>query len=114
MAIEIINSFKSSSIIRVVDDTATINLADLARDETETVLSADIKRVMWTTNTAITVERNSEILLNLFTTGDMRFSDYGYAIRANNNSAIEIDATTGTIVLEVTKEATYSPSLDTL
>jgi hypothetical protein len=114
MPTEIKNSFKSSSIISVIDGTLTANLADLARDETETVIFADIKRVMWSTNTAITVTRNGTILLDLFNSGDMRFSDYGYSLSANNNFPIVISATSGTIILEVTKESTFSPSLDTL
>jgi hypothetical protein len=114
MSTEIKNSFKSSSIIRVTDDTLTVNIADLARDSSETVIFADIKRVMWSTNTAITVTRNGSIVLDLFNSGDMRFSDYGYSLSANNVSPIVVAASSGTIVLEVTKESTFSPSLDTL
>lgn len=114
MAQEIINSLRSSSIIRVVDPgTYTINIANLSASDSETVESASIKRIMWSTNGSISITRNSVPLLSLHYSGDMRFSDYGYSIANNSSSDIVITITTGgSAVVEVTKQATYNPALE--
>jgi hypothetical protein len=86
----------------------------LAASNNETVTSASIKGVMWTSNTAINVIRNGEVVLCLQGSGEMRLDDFAYSIKSNNTSNIEITSAgaRGTIILEVSKEATYSPILE--
>jgi hypothetical protein len=115
MAKDITNSLRSASIIRVVGASSeTVELANLSSNVSlETVNSASIKRVMWTTNGSITITRNSEVIAQLYNSGDMRFSDYGHAIANNSTQPIVITvASGGTVLLEVTKDTTYSPALE--
>jgi len=114
MATEITNTLRSSSIIRVTGaSTATITLANLSSNVgVETVNSAAIKRVMWSTNGNITITRNSDVLLQLYGSGDFKLSDIGHTLSKENTSSIVITVTTGgTIFAEVTKQTTYSPGL---
>jgi hypothetical protein len=114
MAQEITNSLRSASIIRYTGaGTSTIQLANLSSNvSVETVNSASIKRVMWTTNGSITIARNGEVLLELFGGGDMRFSEIGHVVSKNQTSAIVITVTSGgTVVMEVTKDTTYNTPL---
>lgn len=114
MAYKITNSLRSPSIIRVVDGSATVNIANLSSNVSlETVNSASIKRAMWSTNGVITIVRNSEPILTLHGSGDMRFSDSGHSITSNNTSDIVITiSTSGTVILEVTKDTTYTTPLE--
>ena len=111
MAFEITNTQRSSSIIRAVDaGTYTITLNNLrANATTETVNSADIRRVKWSSNGNIRILRNSIPLLTLHNGGSMDFDDYGHSVANNNNQSIVIEINTGgTVILEVSKEATYN------
>jgi hypothetical protein len=113
MAYEITNALRSSSIIRVVDDSANIPVANLAVNANEVVSSASIKRVMWSTNGSITIVRNSEPILTLYGSGDMRLSDSGHSIANNATSNLVITVTSfGSVVLEVTKQATYTTPIE--
>ena len=108
---EIINSVKGPSIIRVADvGTATIALVDLrATPNTETVSNASIKRVTWSTNGNIQITRNSIPILMLHNSGEMRFDDFGYSLANNSNQSIVITVNTGgSLVMEVSKTATYN------
>jgi hypothetical protein len=108
---EIINSLKAPSVIRVADaGTTTISLNDLRANPTiETVTAANIKRVTWSTNGSISIVRNGNTALSLHNTGEMRFDEFGYAIANNNGSNIVITiASGGSLVMEVSKTATYS------
>jgi hypothetical protein len=114
MSLEITNSLRSSSIIRVTDaGTATISLANLSANAAlETVSSATIRRVVWSTNGNITVARNGITLLALHNAGDMNFADFGHALANSNSSPIVVTVTTGgTIMLDVTKDTQYSTAL---
>ena len=108
---EIINSVKGPSIIRVADvGTATIALTDLrASPNTETVANASIKRVTWSTNGNITIVRNSVPMLTLHNAGSMLLDDFNYSIANNANQSIVVTVTTGgSLVMEVSKDATYA------
>jgi hypothetical protein len=113
MAYEITNALRSASIIRVVDGSATIPVANLAVNANEVVAAASIKRVLWSTNGAITIVRNSQPILTLHGSGDMRLSDSGHSIANNATSDIAITVTSsGSVVLEVTKQATYTTPIE--
>jgi hypothetical protein len=121
MPVEITNKIRSTSLIKVTEGTASgsaiaanIAISQLAASNNETITSASIKGVMWTSNTAINVIRNGEVVLCLQGSGEMRLDDFAYSIKSNNTSNIEITSAgaRGTIILEVSKEATYSPTLE--
>lgn len=114
MPSEITNSLRSSSIIRVIDaGTYTANLVDLsANSSIETISSASIKRIMWSTSGSVAVARNESTILSLSGTGDMKFSEIGHSLSANSTYPIVVTITTGgTALIEVTKQATYNPAL---
>ena len=113
MAYEITNSLRSASIIRVVDGAATVPIANLAVNGNEVVTAASIKRAMWSTNGTITIVRNSEPILTLHGSGDIRFSDSGHVIANNATSDLVMTvSTSGSVVLEITKQATYTTPLE--
>lgn len=110
MAYEITNSTRGPSIIRVVDPgTVTVNIANLAVNANETVTGASIKRVLWSTNGAISIARNGTTVMQLHNAGDMVLSEIGYAVANTPTGTIGITITTGgTALLEVSKTATYT------
>jgi hypothetical protein len=113
MPFELINSIRSPSIIRIEGTgTTTVALANLSVNANETVTSANIKKINWSTNGSIQIVRNSVPIASLHGTGEMRLDEYGYSIANNNTSSIVITVNTGgTVVLEVSKETTYANSL---
>lgn len=116
MAYEITNSMRAGSVIRVVDPgTATITLNDLrANAYTETVTSAAIRKIYWSTNGSISIVRNSVPILMLHNSGVMLFDDLGYSVANNGNQSIVVTITTGgTLVMDVSKTATYNVAPDT-
>lgn len=113
MAFEITNSLRSTSIIRVVDvGTANVTLAQLAKDANETVTSATIKRVMWSTNGSISITRDGVPILSLYDSGDLRPSESGHVIANNSTANIAVTIVTGgSAIVEVSKETTYTTPL---
>lgn len=114
MAQEITNSLRSSSIIRLTGaGTATVTLANLSSNTSvETVTSASIKRVMWSTNGSITIARNGETVLELFNSGDMAFTELGHVIAKNSANSIVVTVNSGgTVLLNVVKDTTYNPEI---
>ena len=113
MAFEITNSLRSASIIRVVDaGTANVTLAQLAKDANETVSSASIKRVMWSTNGSISITRDGIPILALHGQGEMRPSESGHVIANNSTANIAVTIVTGgSAIIEVSKETTYTTPL---
>lgn len=113
MAYEITKRLRGTNVIRVVGvDTVTVQLADLAFDNNETVVSASIKRVNWTTNGSVTVARGGTNVLTLYNSGEMRLDDYGYSIANNKTGNIVITvASGGSCILELSKDTTYANNL---
>ena len=113
MPFELINSIRSSSIICIEGTgTTTVALANLSVNANETVTSANIKRINWSTNGSVQIVRNSVPIASLHGTGEMRLDEYGYSIANNSTSSIVITVNTGgTVVLEVSKETTYATAL---
>lgn len=113
MPIEIINKKRSTSVIRVEGISAnTVYLPNLSTGADETVTSATIKRVMWSTGGTVNITRNSNSICTLYGSGEMRFDDSAFTVANNSTSPIVITITTGGCVfVEVSKEATYSPAL---
>jgi hypothetical protein len=116
MALEVTNSLRGPSVIRCVEPgTYTINLSDLRKNTAiETVTTADIKRVTWSTNGSITIVRNITPVLSLQGSGEMRFDEFGHSIANNNTSNVVVTiATGGTLVMELSKQATFSVDVNT-
>lgn len=114
MSYEITNSLRSSSVIRFVEPgTYTVQLANLSSNvSTETVNSASIKRLIWSTNGSISVTRNSQKIVDLYDSGEMILTEIGHTVANNQTSAIVVTITTGgTLFMEVTKDTTYTPAL---
>jgi hypothetical protein len=120
MPLQITNKIRSTSLIRVVEGstsgntiTANIALTDLATSNAENVLSASIKGVIWSTDGSVDITRGGEVVLTLHGSGEMRLDDFAYSISKNSNANIEIASsnTTGTVIVEVAKDATYTPPL---
>jgi hypothetical protein len=113
MPFEITNTQRSASIIRVADvGTTTVSLANLSVDANETVTSANIRRLTWSTNGNIQIIRNSVPVLMLHNSGTMLLDELNHSVANNNGSSIVITINTGgSMVMEVTKVATYATAL---
>ena len=120
MAFEITNQLRSSSIIRVEGaSTVNVNVSQLSTNTAlETVLSANIKRIAWSTGGSISIGRHaaSNVLITLatvFNSGQMNFDELGTSLANNNTGNVVVTiATSGTVLLEVSKTATYTTDLD--
>lgn len=110
MAFEITNTKRSSSIIRVNDlGTTTVYLANLQATADETVTAADIRKVAWSTNGSIQIVRNGVPILQLHNAGVISLDEFNHSIANNNTQSIVITVNTGgSLVMEVTKQATYT------
>jgi len=113
MALEIINSIRTPSIIRTVDPgTYTISLANLSFNANETVNFANIRKLNWSTNGNITIVRNSVPLMTLHNAGELRCDDFGSSLANNNTQSIVVTINTGgSLVMEVTKDCNYTTAL---
>ena len=113
MPIEITNSLRSSSLIRVEGvGTYYANLSDLAVNTNEVISSANIRRINWSTNGNIQVVRNGNNIVTLHNAGEIKLDEWGHSIANNNTSNVVITVVTGgTLFLEVTKVATYTTPL---
>jgi hypothetical protein len=113
MPFEITNTQRSASIIRVADvGTTTVSLANLAFDANEVVSSANIRRLTWSTNGNIQIIRNSVPVLMLHNSGTMMLDELNHSVANNSGSSIVITINTGgSMVMEVTKTATYANTL---
>jgi hypothetical protein len=119
MAYEVINNLRSPSIIRAEGaGTYTITLANLsANTSLETVSSASIRRLAWSSNGYVTVARGAtpNVMLSLYQTGVIKLDELGYSMANGSTGNIVVTITTGgSIVMEVTKTATYSSDLNRL
>ena len=113
MPVEIKNTLRGTSTIRAIDaGSYTVSLANLSSNVDETVNSANIKRVMWSSNGYVQIVRNSVPILNLSGGGRMDFDNFGHSIANNNTQSIDITIVTGgTVILEVSKDAAYANAL---
>ena len=109
MAFEYINTLRSSSVARIIDTGTTIALANLSSNANETVTSATIRKVIWSTNGSIQIVRNTVPILTLHNSGALVFDDMNTTIANNSTQPIVVTINTGGfVILEMTKEATYT------
>ena len=120
MAFEITNQLRSPSIIRVEGaSTVNVNISQLSTNTAlETVVSANIKRIAWSTGGSIVIGRHGAsntliTLATLFNSGQMNFDELGTSLANTNTGNVTVTITTsGTVILEVSKNTTYSTDLD--
>jgi hypothetical protein len=116
MAYEIINTLRSRSIIRVTGNTATrINLSALsANSSLETVNSASLTHVITATDGKWVIYRGNDasgpVLLSLFGSNDLPLSVYDVALANGSTSNIYVtnSGTDGTLIMQFTKNTTYT------
>ena len=109
MAFEYINTLRSASIARIIDTGTTIALANLSTGANETIIAANIRKIAWSTNGNIQIVRNSVPIVTLHNTGTLEFDSLNTTLANNNTQPIVVTINTGGfVVLELTKEATYT------
>jgi hypothetical protein len=116
MPIEIKNKSYGDTTIRYEGvGTYTTPLANLGINVTETISYANIKRLMWSTNGSIQITRNSNTMCKLYSSGEMKFDEYGYAIANNNtgNISVTIDGG-GSLTMQLSKFVGDPPSAPTI
>ena len=120
MPYEIVNAKRSKSTITVVGNTATlIALSSLSTNtETETITSASIGAVASTTDGYWRVYRGNNtsgtLVLELKDNNYLPFTqtDIAVANGATSNIYVTNSGTGGTLILQVSKTATYTTDLD--
>lgn len=126
MAYEIVKGPKSRVMVRVNGATTglVINLADIAANTTvsltgavseETVTSATVARAFWSTANSgyWKISRGSTSVLELGGSGFWNLVEAGMSVANTSTGTIAIDlvgTSNGSLVLELTKDATYSPA----
>jgi hypothetical protein len=120
MAYEIVNSKRSKSVISVTGNTATrINLTQLSvNTSSETVTAAAIGAVASSTDGFWRIYRGNDatgtLVLELKDNNYLPFTqtDIAVANGATSNIYVTNSGTGGTLILQVSKTATYSSDLD--
>ena len=120
MSVEITNSLRSRSVIRVTGTGATtVSLANLSVNANEVVSNAAICHIMSSTaaDGAWTIKRggaSGETIAVLYGSNDLPLSQYDIAIANSSGSDIYVSnsGADGTIILSVTKTATYTAPLE--
>lgn len=121
MAFEITNSLRAKSFIRIVGNTNTlITLTNLAKDSSETVANAAIAQASGVTDGIWRIYRGNDatgtLVLELPTFSHYQFYEFDCAV-ANNSGAnvfVTNSGTCGTLILQLSKTATYDPPLTSL
>lgn len=115
MNVIIQNKIKGKSIINASGlGNASIALQYLTPSpQFETIHDFSIKRIVWSTNGNIIVSRNSEVILSLYNSGDMKFTEIKHLL--NHNSAHPLDISIenfGNIIFEVNKSSSVNVDAD--
>lgn len=122
MPTTITNSKRSKSVIRITGNTATrVNLEQLSTNTTtELVAKAEITHITTSTDGKWIVYRGNdatgEPVLTLFGENDIPFAQYDISIAGANTGAnlyFTNSGTDGTLVITVSKTATYTIDPDT-
>jgi hypothetical protein len=120
MAYEIVNAKRSKSTITVTGNTATrINLSQLSTNtQTETITSASIGAVASSTDGFWKIYRGNDatgtLVLDLKDNHYLPFTqtDIAIANSATSNIYVTNSGTGGTLIIQLSKTATYSTDLD--
>jgi hypothetical protein len=113
MAIQITNTQRSSSIIRMVDPGSyNVAISNVSSNANETVNSMNIRKIAWSTNGNISVARGSVPLFSLHNAGTLHLDEFNHTVANNNTDYLLVTITTGGFCLiEVTKDTTYPTPL---
>jgi hypothetical protein len=119
MPFEIINAVRAKSTIRIVGGAANtaINLNTLSAQTGETVTEAAIAQVSASTNGIYRIYRGNNssgtLILEISTPINLVLYEYDitFANNATANIWVEHTGTAGSLIMQVTKSATYSPAL---
>lgn len=121
MSYEIINTLKSKSTIRVVGTGATaIALSELEKTENETVTAAAITLALSSTDGVWSVYRGDdntgELVLQIVGSAELSFTQHDISIANNSTSNFYLNnsGTYGTLILNVSKTASYATPLEEL
>ncbi len=120
MAYEITNTLRSRSVVRVTGNTATrINLSQLSvNTQIETVETASINHIITSTDGVWRIYRGNDasgvLIFELFDGADLPLNTYDISVAnaATSNIYVTNSGTGGTLILSVTKQATYTPALE--
>jgi hypothetical protein len=121
MPYEIINSNRSKSVVRVVGNTATLmTLSQLSSNvSNETVTGASISQVFSTSDGTWNVYRGNDasgtLVMQLNGENVLPLSQSDIAVANNSTANIYVtnSGTAGTLILQLTKTATYLRDVDT-
>jgi hypothetical protein len=119
MPYEIINTLRARSVIRITGNTATrINLSQLSTNTTtETVSAASITYVNTSTDGKWSIYRGNDatgvLVLEYFGENDLPLTQHDLSIANSSTSNIYVtnSGTGGTLILQVSKSASYNPVL---
>jgi len=113
MSYSITNKPYGPSVITVVGaGTHTIPLASLGTGD-ETISSANIKRIHWSTNNNISITRNSVKVLALHNNGIMNFDELGHSVANNNTGNIVVTINgAGSLTMQMTKVVGEAPETE--
>lgn len=117
--LEIKNTLRSKSTIRITGNTATtINLTQLSVNTTTEIVSAASIAMAFATGSGYwKVYRGDNatgnVILDLYQNANLPLIDYDIPISTNSTSNVYVtnSGTDGTLILIMSKEATYSPAL---
>lgn len=115
MNVIIQNKIKGKSIINASGlGSASIALQYLTpSSQFETIHDFSIKRIIWSTNGNIIVSRNSEVILSLYNSGDMKFNEIKYLLNHNSDHPLDISIENfGNIIFEVNKSSSVNVDAD--
>lgn len=122
MPYELINSLRSKTIVRVTGGTANtrINLSQLAASSSETVTDASIGQISSTSNGIWRVYRGNDgtgtLILDLPSFSHFVLYEYDilFANTSTANLFIEHTGTSGTLIMQLAKSATYTTDIGKL
>lgn len=115
---EIVNSLRAKSFIRIVGNTNTlITLSNLSKDASETVSNASIAQASGVTDGIWRIYRGNDasgvLVLELPSFSHYQFYEFDCSVANSSSSNIFVtnSGTCGTLILQLTKTATYNPTL---
>ena len=104
----VINNKKGSKATIRLTSSATVTLADLAKDG-ETISGAIITGVCWSTNGAIVVARGANTILSLAGSGQWNLNEGGGALAEDKAADFAVTITgAGTLLLGVAKSSSVN------
>jgi hypothetical protein len=118
MATEIINALRAKSTVVITGNTSTlITLDQLSVNENEVVSGVDIAQVTSTTNGIWSIYRGNDAsgFLTMQIVGNLNLVMYEFDVTLSNNATSNIyvtnSGTAGTLIMQLSKSATYTTPL---